>query len=584
GTAGGLTGTPTSAADFSFTVQVQDSEGATASRGLTLRVCEAPVSLSPGDVIALAPSGSDGCSFFLPSGSNGDRYRFAVIWPESDEEQVSPRIATVTTSVVAVSPTPAPAAAVSALERAPLELPADLMSAVRVANATEAYHAELRARERRMLRDMGGSLQLLPDRAETPTRSAPLLASAPDKKSFDVNFDGCDATSPGPVVTAIKIVEDDRFAVYQDSTVHATDSVSTQNVQMMLDYYRDYGESIITDYFDGISDVNEDDRVDIFITPIVEEGVAAFVWSGDFFDKSDCAQSNEAEVVYFAKSQIDDLDDDKFQALPTLVHEVKHVSSLYKSIRRYYASGGLDDYHPDWIEEGGAEIAGEMSSRKAWATLSGGPAVGDMANRQHKLNTGITKENYGILMRWARTIYYMYSQPNGVVVTPTGAHASHSIYGSGWHFHRWLGDAYGNASTAYADAAFFESQNDSLSTSGVAGILDLTGKNWTQLMEEYAAAVMYNGTGAPQPIRAFTTHDFVSGLTGLLTNQPEGSYPYPVNLSGTATSSPFTSGTYSGSIGASGIRVHDFTSNGTGVGMGVEVTMTGGRVVVVRLN
>jgi len=300
-----------------------------------------------------------------------------------------------------------------------------------------------------------------------------------------------------------------------------------------------------------------------------------------------CAQSNRAEVVYFAKSQIDNIgvgDPPNYQALSTLVHEMKHVSSLYKSIGRYRSTGGTDDYHPDWIEEGTAEIAAEMSSRKAWATLSGGPAVGAMANRQHKLNTGITKENYGILLRWSRTLFYVYSQPNGVVVTPNGAHDSHSIYGSGWHFNRWLGDAYGNASTAYADASYFKSQNDSLSTSGVAGILALTGKNWTQLMEEYVAAVMYNGTGAPQPTLAFTTYDFVSALTGLLVDQVEGSYPYPVNLSGSVTTSPFSSGTYSGPVGASGIRVHDFTSNGTGVGMEVAVTLAGGRVVMVRLN
>jgi hypothetical protein len=183
-------------------------------------------------------------------------------------------------------------------------------------------------------------------------------------------------------------------------------------------------------------------------------------------------------------------------------------------------------------------------------------------------------------------MFYMLSQPNGVVNTPNGAHERHNIYGSGWHFHRWLGDAYGNASTAYADATFFSSQNDSLSASGVPGILDLTGKSWRQLVEEYAAAIMYNGTGAPQPARAFTTNDFVSGLTELLLEsaQPEGYYPWPVNLSGSATTSAFTSGTYSGPVGASGIRVHDFTSNGTGVGMDVSVILSGGRVVVVRLN
>ena len=47
------------------------------------------------------------------------------------------------------------------------------------------------------------------------------------------------------------------------------------------------------------------------------------------------------------------------------------------------------------------------------------------------------------------------SQPNGLVVTPNGAGSGHSVYGSGWNFHRWLGDAYGNASTPFADAGLF---------------------------------------------------------------------------------------------------------------------------------
>jgi hypothetical protein len=94
---------------------------------------------------------------------------------------------------------------------------------------------------------------------------------------------------------------------------------------------------------------------------------------------------------------------------------------------------------------------------------------------------------------------------------------------------------------------------------------------------------MLNGTGAPQPVWAFTSYDFPDVTTGLLQapHQPPGFYPWPVNVSGSNTTQTFASFVNSGTIGPSGIRVYDLTSDGTGTGLEVEVESTKGPILIV---
>jgi hypothetical protein len=284
--------------------------------------------------------------------------------------------------------------------------------------------------------------------------------------------------------------------------------------------------------------------------------------------------------------------DGNFQALGTAVHEAKHVSSLYKSLSRFFFLNTQDNYQPDWVEEGTAEIAEERAARIAWA-LTGGPEVGAMADEDDvRALSSFTKEMYSTILTNAGAKGYLSSQPNSVVTDPIGASSIHSVYGSGWHFHRWLGDAYGHAEQALADSALSRFLNDSTTATGVAGILTATGApSWMALLEEYAVAIMLNGTGASEGARAFTSYDFPSFHStfeytspGL---EPAGDYPWPVNTVGEAATSPFQTTSNTGPIGPSGIRIFDLTSNGTGLGLLVRVSTVSGtapfRIVLVRV-
>ncbi len=594
---GQLSGTPTLAGSFPFEAQVQDGQGALASSQYDLLICDAPILLASGESRVFSPSGQDGCGFFLPAGTDGDHYRFGLVYTRSAPDPADVPMVTVAMAkeiggLVSSQPffrAPAGGAETPALgTRIAPQASAALQEAMRLRASNQAFQYRLRTAERELIRGLGPNARPLPDQRSLARSSGPALAS-PDKETFTNGANNFTSCSVEETVRAIKVKENDVMVIYQDSIQRASDPLSDTFAQSMLDYYAAYGPQVIDAYFGGVSDVNADGKIVVFVTPVVADGVVAFVWSADFFPKDDelrdgklwagCAASNAMEMMRFSLSVIKGMSGGNFQALGTLVHEAKHISSLYKSIFR-------DDYHPAWVEEGTAEIAEETASRIAWAG-AGGPAVGAMADSSHV--NAFSQENYSVILVNAGTTGYLSSQPNGVVVTPIGAGERHSVYGSGWHFHRWLGDAYGGAATPLGDASLFRALNDPLTPAGVQGIIEVIGAgSWTDLLEEYLTAVMLNGTDAPQGLRPFTSYDFPAmNTTFNYTGKPSGDYPWPVNLFGGGTTAPFASASNTGPIGPSGVRIFDLTSNGTGVGLEVNVTAGGAispfRIVLVRV-
>lgn len=602
-TDGEITGTPTEAGPFPFTARVVDDEGAQASRELTLTVCEAPLSLAAGESVVLDPAPPSECGFFLPSGADGDRYRVGVMRLSRDANPAD--VTTVRLDMTGQEISAQAAARAVETIRPPTSLMRvgdDALERVRtMGEATRAYHMELRRQEEEMFRRMGTE-GVLPDRREgagEALRTFSASATLPAKLRIDPTTPS--SCSPaGTKVTALKLAEDDRLAIYQDSTQNADPDleVTAAEAQVLLDFYRDSGEEVVDAYFDGVPDINGDGKTVVFISPVVGGGVAAFVWSGDFVAKSNCPASNEMEIVFFNEVIVRGLTDASSpeQGLETLVHEMKHVSSLFERLQRSNQMSS-NQFHPLWIEEGVAEIAGEVSTRLAWSR-QGGPAVNAQIVGQDFRDAG-TVDNVvlGPVIRLFRAQGYLASQPNGVVTTPFGARGDHSIYGSGWTFHRWLGDAYGMAASApLADSSMWRRLNGRDWPSGIQGLEQLTALEWEELLPQYAAAVMLNGTGAPQPARPYTTYDLVDAIELFCFAAddpcagqqpgPLGTFPWPVTVQSDGTMTvPFGDQVIQGSIGPAGVRVHDFLSNGTGDGAEVNIEATDpATVVVVRVN
>ncbi len=608
--AGVLFGTPVRAGTASFTVRVRDAAGRANSRALTLLVCAPPLQLNPGAVLVLRQDDFGECPPLLPSGEDGDLYRIAAL-RASTGPLGAPAINFTATAIGAAATSPDPASRTSAPTAAtPLAaLPPGLAAGVRTAEATARFHGQLLEEARGLLRRFGRDA-VLPDtrnlppadasaesaretpagdayaaaaRATPPADASGAIARAtpPQRLMLRPYAGNTSCNAPGaPPVPALLVGYNGHLAIYQDSVQRATTAVRTQDAQMVLDYYADHGAETIAEYFGGIPDINGDSRVNVFVSPVLTEGVAGFVWPGDFLSRDACAGSNQMELVYLNEILLRALGPEQentyYQALPTIVHEMKHVSSLY--LRTL-----AEDFHPTWIEEGSAEIAAERSSRKAMEA-AGGVAQGALLTRDDyppRDGSIISPENYGVLARLARTTLSYTAYNNSLVMNPS---PEHSFYGSSWHFHRFLGDAYGNAARR-ADGDFFTALNDTTVPAGVEGLEEVTGQPISQLIVEYATAMMLNGTNAPQPGLAFHTYDFPSATFQLFRPefQPGGFYPWPRTGPEPAR---FHSGTWVGGLAPAGIRFYDFQSDGTGAGIEIEVfarDLPDMRVVFTRL-
>ena len=529
--------------------------------------------------------GSD--CLILPTGLSGDRYRLAVLRP--GETALASDVITATLNVVglgvsAVSePAPSPAAAFEAAIPGLSE--ANARKALRVAEATERFHLWMRSQDAQIALDAG--YQLLPSRRAGELTRAPALATSPAKMVFETTAGTSCEVQAGNKRTGLLIFENDDLVIYQDSIQHDSIPISQGLAQKMTSYFTSYVKDMIPEYWGELSDVDENGKVILFATPRVTGEVAAFVWSGDFYATTACAASNEKELVYFNTDLILDMEDSDpgYQALETLAHETKHIVSLYNRIA---ASNRLrsNQFHPTWVEEGTAEISGEISSRIAWKA-TGGPALNVPVSRTVFQQTGkITPENYGVAIRLARVVWYLSSQPNGLVVDPDGSADGHSVYGSGWLFHRWLGDAYGGAASApMGDASMFRALNDSLASSGIQGIVNQSGQPFATLYQQFVTAIALHKTGAPEPAKTFTTYDLLSGSAIFSNPNPPGDFPWPVTNVGETPTVSFKTANYSGPLAISGMRIHDFLSNGTGTGAQISLN-TGGKaakMLVVRL-
>ena len=327
---------------------------------------------------------------------------------------------------------------------------------------------------------------------------------------------------------------------------------------------------MIERYFGGTSDVNGDGRVVVVVDPLLN-GIRAFVWSGDHtLPRETCASSNEMELVRMSAAAFAQLDSERYWAFGGLVHEVKHVSSLYKRVRHSLGVAGerSPDFHPTWIEEGTAEIAKEMSSRLAWEA-AGGPAVHARVTGE-ELEAGINgsyPEVYGIVNligRTASAFAWFTDRPNAVTFQPRDRG---NVYGSGWHYHRFLRDWFGAAgSSPPGDEAFVTALNDSLTVPGLSGIESVSGLSFGDLLTQHAVAMSVAGAedrlvdGVPR----FSSYDFPEvGEFAPSLNAP-GHYPWPVTRTGSsddtavlwadiAVNRPFR-----GELTGSGARFHDF--------------------------
>ncbi|MEX2527409.1 MAG: putative Ig domain-containing protein [Gemmatimonadota bacterium] len=604
---GVLQGIPSQTGDFPLQLRVDGVEGRADTRALRLRICPAPVELRPGESWSGVPAAPGGCGILLPSGSPGDRYGVALVRATLSVAVADVHQVTLITALADTTPVASPLAAGGSVPRVATPPGLDAFS------GTEGFHHGLRMAEMEMVETLlarnGGALRVLPHRpirggtdpavarAEASDVPAPAGNIRRDRRLFDPSLSCFD---PSPPRVGLFVEQTEHVAFYQDSIQRDTNPVSAALLREMGAFYESHGREVIRDYFGDAPDVNGDGQVVVFITPTTLPDVAGYVWSGDLVSRSQCPASNEMEIIYFNAHIIQLMSQGNFQALTTLVHEVKHVASFYHRLRRS-ASRGSVEFHPSWLEEGTAEIAAEMTSRLAWSR-AGGPSLATAVEAGHF--TEYNPSNYGTMLRLFRMRQHLRSHPNMITGNPVGGHPLHNFYGSSWHFVRWLGDAWNPPSAsptmlAPGEAAFFRAQNDSTGPPGGAGLETLTGRTVEALLDGYATAVMgeesqgvLRSSATPPAGAGFRSYRFRRAMELFPFPAPPGFYPWPVTArpggSGSVTHADFGTASYSGPMGPSGLRLHEFRSQGSqanGMELWVDSSVPDAllRVVVVRL-
>lgn len=595
---GMIHGTPAESGDFEFTVRVADSNGEEDSAAMEMHVCDGPLGLAVGDVRTFVPGALGPCGFFVRAPEASAYYRVAFAGRDAaTEHYLNVQLVMDGTSPgeaaglrpVAAGRAPAPANRSRAQE-------VDWTRDLEIQLANEALHSQVRHEERELFRRLAdeGRLGFMLDRgieAQAARRRTGARSPSPHTFRLYARGAGNNCVVDTTVVADI-IAENDHLVVYE--SVATTAPVPVADVNRVLDFYTDHGAEVIEDYFGGVSDVDNNGRITVLIDPTLT-GVRAFVWSGDMvFTTTECAASNEMELVHISAGAFHL--DNSLWAYAGMVHEAKHVSSLYKRVRNYHIRGrpfGERTFHPTWIEEGRAEIAKEMSSRLAWER-AGGPAVGTRVT-DDMMRDGLRNsraEVYGTFQIMARVVRAFSAIPNAVTFEPRGA--GH-VYGSGWHFHRLLRDRVmaGAADTQGADQAYVTTLNDSLTVPGIDGIAAVTGESPADLLLAHATAMTVAGAEAlltDDTVWRFHSYDFPTATEIFSNPDPPGRYPWPVTIRGSDDSDAVSavhlaaSGNFVGQVTSSGMRAYDFEATSEGDAAIFRVLAGSGvRMIVARI-
>ena len=554
-TTGEISGVASRADGYEFEVQVTDDAGISENSTFRLRVCEGPLNLELGEFREFHPTTDSTCGFALRASEAGEYYRVTIVGPGKEDRP---------TDLVALEIASPGGAESSVFEQIYARMFAGAafatISPSEAVRSDDDPHIAHRVDERRAFSELAakGELHPLPDlrhiTAELP----------PPAETRDFTFG-----SPGTLEdncrlketrTAKLVAFNDHAAFYAEPDV--TPALNEDNVQVVADFYGDYGARVINEYFGGVSDVDGDGRITVFIDSELSAGIAGIVWLGDFLSKDDCEASNAAELLRLERGRFGPA---YFSLTGVLVHEAHHLSSDYQWILRNANDPALEVFakfasQRVWIEEGRSEIAKEMASRLAWEAL-GGPLPHDRVTRQDLLAYDLgSSDLHGILYVLATTKQALSTHPYALW---------RHVYGAGWHFLRFLGDWHGNrAGLRLGDSGFFRDLNDAATPGGFQGIEDVTGSSWPELMVEYAIATSLAGTSAPikEGIPVFKTYDF----TGLNIKEhffeTPGRYPWPVTATGETTLwvSLGVSRRLESQLAYNGLLIHDFRAAASG--------------------
>jgi hypothetical protein len=261
----------------------------------------------------------------------------------------------------------------------------------------------------------------------------------------------------------------------------------------------------------------------LFTRQVDASRIAGFVWSGDFYDRTVCPQSNMGEIFYgYVPSDASPaygagtVGEWFWSIRATVIHEVKHIASFAQRISR-----GASQGEEQWLEEATAQLSEEL-----WARQVFGYGPGDNVTYAQSVGCEIRGafnaapcegkpsavfQHFMLLSRWMQ-------QPEQRSPLGRADTDDSSFYGSGWLFLRWALEHSGRAEDVVLRELTQTTER------GAANLAARIGLPFGDMVRDWAMAVALDDRPGTTPANArwrINAWDTRSVYSGLNAEQPQ---------------------------------------------------------------
>jgi hypothetical protein len=349
----------------------------------------------------------------------------------------------------------------------------------------------LMARRERALRNGRITADVHADVPPVPSVGDTLAIRVPDISADDA------CASFIPIRAVVRVVGSAGIWV-QDIDNPTTDSLTIADIQSASNQFDSKIYATDTTYFGAPSDIDNNQRVIVVLTREVNKSrnILGFVFSGDLFSTSDCAQSNGGELYY---GEVPDPDNttgtgarnkaDVIARMPQLIaHEFTHVIQFSQRA----------------ILNAGAPMAGwEMEGQATFAEeLVGNAVLGNASGQNYDRYVAFGPDGFDWyadeIEKWAAyygafasgggatpdlCTVYGNLQLSGVPCDPA------AFYGASWILQRYIADQYAASYPGGLKQLTRDWVSKNIALGGTANIKALLGVDYDQLFVRFATAL-----------------------------------------------------------------------------------------------
>jgi hypothetical protein len=413
--------------------------------------------------------------------------------------------------------------------------------------------------------------------------------------NFDDNTAGNSCDNPIAITTTVEAVgENSVILVDNERPDNGLTRADFEQIAMEFDTLI---YAVDTTYFGVPTDLDVDERIFILYTPEVNKlsepnsgsYVGGFFFSGDLFDVSDCAQSNETEIFYLLAADplkefgnTFERDFVRVSTRGTIAHEFQHMINIGVKIAAPFQA--YDE--TAWLNEGLSHFAEELVGRRS-------------------LNKGVLEELTWTDVAADRTTYVAFFYQNFArfedyllspgTSSPTSENAAQSLSyrGAAWAFVRHLSDHHSDGDVAAFTRLLVLSPD-----TGIANTESRTGVPFEDQVRGFLVALAADDAGIPNldPVYEYASWRLIETMGCFATPRdsddpllPCGNGDYQLNvrslggvpdigtrLSILSGSGAYYLGSYPGTTPTLGVQLLSNT--------GQQVSAPGARVFVLRMD